>query len=342
MTNTFSIVSTNFFQIFIFIAISFIVTILVTPIFTDFLYKNKLGKKIREKDYDGNKTPIFSKLHQSKENTPTMGGLLVWGVTAVITFTANLSRTGTLLPILTLVSSGIIGAIDDLMNIFKLGARKDGMRFRTKFIMYSVVAVVGSLWFAFKLDWISRGFYVPGIGDVVLGYWYIPLFILVLIFSSFAANQTDGLDGLAGGIFAIAIGAYTFISLIKGNLSLAVFCATILGSLLAFLWFNVYPARFFMGDTGSMSLGMVIAVIAFLTNTVYILPFVGFIMLLEALSTVIQIGSKKIFKRKVFLVAPLHHHYEAKGWPETKVTMRFWIITAFTTSVGLCLVLING
>jgi phospho-N-acetylmuramoyl-pentapeptide-transferase len=323
-------------------SLTFLISILFTPLFTDFLYKNRIGKKIRSTDYSGAKTPIFSSLHKSKENTPTMGGLLIWGSASVVTLIANLSRAGTLLPLFTLIASGVVGAIDDLMNVFGIGFDRGGMRFRTKFIFYTLVAVVGALWFAFKLDWIYRPFFIPGIGDLILGYWYIPVFVIVLVATSFAANQTDGLDGLAGGIFALAFGAYSFISLFKGNYTLAIFCATLTGAILAFLWFNVYPARFFMGDTGAMSLGMTLGVIAFLTNTVYLLPFIGFILMIEALSTVIQIVSKRLFKKKVFKVAPIHHHFEASGWPETKVTMRFWIITAITTAIGLSLVIIYG
>ncbi len=338
----FSLESVRFAEIFSFLAFTFLIAFLATPIFTDFLYRNKIGKKIRTADYEGKRTPIFSRMHKGKENTPTMGGLLIWGTTALVTLVANFSRSGTLLPLFTLVSSGVIGGIDDLMNVFGIGFDRGGMRFRTKLFFYSLVAAVGAIWFAFKLEWISRGLFFPGFGEVVLGYWYIPVFIFVLVFVAFSANQTDGLDGLAGGVFAFAFGAYTFICMLKGNYSLAIFCATLTGAILAFLWFNVYPARFFMGDTGAMSLGMTLGVIAFLTNTVYALPLVGFILFLEAITTIIQIVSKKLFKRKVFLVAPIHHHFEASGWPETKVTMRFWIITAITAVLGIALVIING
>jgi len=339
--NYFPNFSSRILEVFVFTAIAFVVTILFTPLFTDFLYRNKIGKKIRNADYEGNKTPIFSRLHKGKENTPVMGGVLIWGVSALVTLLTNLSRTGTFLPLFTLVTSGVIGAIDDLMNVFGIGVARGGMRFRTKLLSYAIVATAGALWFAYKLEWISRPLFIPGIGDLILGYWYIPVFIIILIFTAFAANQTDGLDGLAGGIFAIAFGAYTLICLVQGNFPLAIFCATILGSTLAFLWFNIYPARFFMGDTGSMALGMTLGVIAFLTNTVYALPFIGFIFLIEAISTIIQIFSKRFFHKKVFLVSPIHHHFEALGWPETKVTMRFWIINAVMTAIGLSLVLVN-
>lgn len=338
----FGMIASDLFGVMVFFSISFVIAWLSTPFLTDFLYKNRIGKKIRDTDHDGNKTPIFSKMHQSKENTPTLGGVLIWGVTAIITLVANFARTGTFLPLFTMVGCGIVGAADDLMNVFGVGISRGGMRFRTKLIMYSMISLAGALWFAFKLDWIQRAFSMGSFGTFVLGYWYIPLFVCVCVFTAFASNQTDGLDGLAGGVFAFAYGAYTFICLLKGNYSLAIFCATIMGSLLAFLWFNVYPARFFMGDTGAMSLGMTLAVISFLTNTVYALPLIGLILIVEAVTTAIQIISKRVFGKKVFLVAPIHHHFEAKGWPETKVTMRFWIISAVSTAVGLSLVLIYG
>jgi len=340
--HVFALVGTQLIGIFVFLAVSFVITMLVTPLFTDFLYRNKIGKRIRTADYEGKKTPIFSKLHKNKENTPTMGGVLIWAVAGIVTLFTNLSRSGTFLPLFTLVASGFIGAIDDLMNVFGIGVDRGGMRFRTKLLIYTVIALAGALWFAYKLEWLTRGFFIPGAGNIVLGYWYIPVFVFVLVATSFAANQTDGLDGLAGGVFATAFAAYTMICLMKGNYPLAVFCATISGSILAFLWFNVYPARFFMGDTGAMSLGMTLGVIAFLTNTVYALPFIGFIMLIEALSTVIQIVSKRVFKRKVFQVAPIHHHFEAIGWPETKVTARFLIVSSIMSAIGLSLVIIYG
>jgi len=320
-------------------AISFVIALIWTPLFTDFLYKNKLGKKIRDTSLDEQKAPIFYKLHKGKENTPTMGGLLVWVTTAVITVLFNLSRAGTWLPLFVLVFSGIIGAIDDLLNIRGIGPNRGGLAFRYKFFLYLSIAVLGAWWFYFKLGW--NVFHVPGLGDVFLGWWYIPLFIAVIVFMAFSVNQTDGLDGLAGGTLAIAYGAYGVIALADGKLALAAFCGTIMGALLAFLWFNVYPARFFMGDTGSMALGATLGIIAFLTNQVAVLPIIGFVFVLEALSTVIQMFSKKFFHKKVFLSAPIHHHLEALGWPESKVTMRFWIISAAMAVIGLMIALIG-
>jgi phospho-N-acetylmuramoyl-pentapeptide-transferase len=243
------------------------------------------------------------------------------------------------LPLFALVASGIIGAIDDLLNVRGIGPNRCGLAFRYKFFLYLIIAALGAWWFYFKLGW--DVFHVPGLGDIFLGWWYIPLFIAVIIFMAFSVNQTDGLDGLAGGTLAIAYSAYGFIALADGKVALAAFCGTIVGALLAFLWFNVYPARFFMGDTGSMALGATLGIIAFLTNQVAVLPIIGFVFFLEALSTMIQLFSKKFFHKKVFLSAPIHHHLEALGWPETKVTMRFWIIAAAMSVIGLMIALIG-
>lgn len=329
----------NLAKIFWLTALSFIIAIIWTPLFTDFLYRNRLGKRIRQTGYDEQKAPIFYRLHKDKAGTPVMGGLLIWVTTAIITLLFNLSRAGTWLPLFALVTTGIIGAIDDLANIKGRGPHNGGLRFRYKFLIYVAIALVGAWWFYSKLGW--DVFHLPGIGDYSLGWWYIPLFVAVIVFFAFSVNQTDGLDGLAGGTLVIAYAAYVVIALVMGKVALAAFCGTIVGALLAFLWFNIYPARFFMGDTGSMALGMTLAVIAFLTNTVAVLPIIGFVFVIEALSTIIQIASKKLFKKKVFLSSPIHHHLEALGWPETKVTMRFWVISAVMASIGLMIALIG-
>lgn len=326
---------------FFLLALSFIIAILWTPLWTDFLYRNQLGKKIRTEGV-GSKTPIFSRLHKDKAGTPNMGGVLIWLTVAAVTLFLNLDRSGTWLPLFVLVTTGLLGLADDWINA--KGAEKGwgGMLFRRKLALCTAIAAVGSWWFAYKLDWLTRPIHIPAVGDWTIGWWYIPLFIIVVVWSALAANQTDGLDGLYGGVALTMYGAYMVIALLAGNTALAGFCASIVGALLAFLWFNIYPARFFMGDTGSISLGMTLAVIAFLTNSVAVLPIIGFVLVIESLSTVIQIASKKLRKgKKVFLVAPIHHHFEAKGWPETKVTMRFWIISAVAASIGLALALIG-
>lgn len=320
-------------------ALSFVIALIWTPLFTDFLYQNRLGKRIRDTGLDAQKAPIFYALHKGKENTPTMGGLLIWVTVAIITLLFNLSRSGTWLPLFALVAAGVIGAIDDLFNIRGIGPNRGGVAFKYKIFFYLAIALVGAWWFYFKLGW--DVFHIPGMGDIFLSFWYIPLFIAVIVGTAFAVNQTDGLDGLAGGTLAISFGAYGLIALVEGKPALAAFCGTIMGALLAFLWFNIYPARFFMGDTGSMALGTTLAVVAFLTNAVAVLPIIGFVFVIEAGSTILQILSKKFFKRKIFLSAPIHHHFEAMGWPESKVTMRFWIISAAMMIIGVMIALIG-
>lgn len=337
--NVVSVSDLALFQLFTFTGLSFLLAIAVTPFFTNFLYKNNLGKRIRHTDYAGQSAPIYAKLHKGKENTPTMGGILVWGTVAVLTLLFNLSRAGTWLPLFGLVAAGVIGALDDLYNIKGIGPNRGGIRFRDKFLLYFLIAAFGAWWFFFKLGWSI--IHIPGFGNFEIGFWYVPLFILVIVGLAFAVNETDGLDGLAGGTLAISYGAYAIIALTQGKTELALFCATIIGALLAFLWFNIYPARFIMGDTGAMALGTTLGVVAFLTNSVVVLPIIGLVFFIEAGSVILQITSKKLFKRKIFLSSPIHHHFEAIGWPETKVTMRFWLISAASGSIGLAIALFN-
>ena len=332
-------------KIFTLTSVAFVFALFSTPILTHFLYKYKLGKNIRN---DGS-TPIFSKLHQDKKGTPTLGGILVWGTTIVIAvlfwftdrvlnFSSSetfnfLTRKETLLPLGAFVGASIVGLVDDFLDIRQLGHKGRGLPFRFKVFLYTFVAIIGSWWFYFKLgfDFV----HVPFYGNLFLGWLFIPFFILVVVGTSFAVNETDGLDGLAGGTLLIAFLSYTLISYMTGKDDLATLLGVVSGSLLAFLWFNVYPARFIMGDTGSMGMGVLLAIVAFLTNSVLLLPLIGFIFVIEAGSALVQIFSKKFFKRKIFLSAPIHHHFEALGWPETKITMRFWIISTVTSIIGV-------
>ncbi len=321
-------------------SLSFLVAILWTPLFTDFLYKNRLGKRIRQTGFDEKKAPIFYALHKHKENTPTMGGLLIWITVAVVTLLMNLTRGQTWLPLFVLVATGLVGAADDLMNIYGIGPNRGGLKFRWKLLLYAVVALIGAWWFYSKLGW--NVISVPGVGPLEIGAWYIPLFVLVVVFTTFSANETDGLDGLLGGTIASAFAAFGIIALLQGKTELAAFCGTILGSLLAFLWFNIYPARFIMGDTGAMALGMTLGVLAFLTDTVFILPLIALVLYVDGLSAVVQILSKKLrHGKKIFLSAPIHHHFQAIGWPEPKITMRFWIVSSVSAMLGIFVYLIG-
>lgn len=332
-------------KIFSLTSVAFLLSIAATPLLSYFLYKFRLGKNIRA---DGS-TPLYTKMHISKQGTPTMGGVLVWGMTLILAvlfwFTDRalamkevhllnfLSRRETLLPLGAMVGAAIVGLADDFLDIKGLGHKGRGFRFRFKVLLYAAVAAIGSWWFYFKLGFDSV--HIPFFGDFVIGLWFIPFFIAVVVGTSFAVNQTDGLDGLAGGVLLMALMAYMVIAVVEGKYNLAAMLGVVNGSMLAFLWFNVYPARFFMGDTGSMGLGVLLAVVAFLTNQVLLLPIIGFIFVLEAASYFIQIGFKIFAGRKFFLSAPIHHHLEAVGWPESKVTMRFWILSAVASIIGL-------
>ncbi|HRH32078.1 MAG TPA: phospho-N-acetylmuramoyl-pentapeptide-transferase [bacterium] len=338
-------------KILILSTMAFLVAFAWTPILTHFLYKFKLGKSIRS----AVTAPMFAELHKKKAGVPTLGGLLMWGTTFGIalffalgawifpgSFLAELnffSRSQTWLPIAALIAAGLVGMADDFMNIHKIGTHGGGIDIRHRLVLYALIAAIGAWWFYIKLGWDSL--HIPLYGDISIGWWYVPFFIIVIVATSFSVNQTDGLDGLAGGTLASAFSAYAVISLIQGRYDLAALCAVIVGSLLAFLWFNIYPARFIMGDTGAMSMGVTLGVVALLTNSALLLPIIGFVFVIESLTTIIQITSKKLFKRKVFLIAPIHHHFEAQGWPEPKVVMRFWVVSWIGAGVGLIVALLD-
>jgi phospho-N-acetylmuramoyl-pentapeptide-transferase len=305
-----------------------------------------MGKQIRENAMTGEKSPIFSSMHAKKAGTPTMGGILIWGCAlAVILFSRIISAAGifdrsllnrkeTWIPVFTMVAVGLLGALDYYLNIKGIGKTK-GLGVKFKLLWLTVFAGVGAYWFYSKLGFNSIA--IPYVGDVAIGWLYIPLFIFIILATANSVNFTDGLDGLASGLLILSFGAFGVIAYLQGLLILAAFCGVIVGALTAFLWFNVPPALFYMGDTGALSLGATLGVIAMLTDQVLILPFIGFIFVIETISVIIQTFSKKVFKKKVFLSTPIHHHFEAKGWPESKVVMRFWIIGGFAAALGLIL-----
>lgn len=337
-------------KIFFFSTLSFLLAFAWTPLLSHFLYKYKLGKNIR----NSKETPIFSALHLKKAGTPTMGGLLVWITALVLTVSFYylskvfdgiwekmnfLSRRETLLPLGALVASAVIGLFDDLIDVWKKKGFGGGLRMKHRFVIYTIIAAIGALWFYFKLDWTTL--HIPFVGNFDIGLWYIPIFIFIIVATAFSVNEIDGLDGLAGGTLLTSFVAFGAISFSQERYDLAVFCAVIAGALLAFLWFNIHPARFFMGDTGAMSLGVTLGIIAMLTNSALYLPVIGFLFVVESLSVIIQMASKKFFGKKVFRSAPFHHHLEALGWPEAKIVMRFWVLSGIFAVVGLMLFLLD-
>lgn len=324
-------------RIFWLTALAFSVAMLLTPLLTTFLYRHKVWKQIKDTAITGERAPIFYALHKKKANVPTMAGTLYWLVAAVVTALFALNRAETWLPLFTLVTAGVLGLIDDVVNLRSSGSGVKGLRVPIKMFFMVLIAGLGAYWFFGRLGWDML--HVPGLGTFSIGLWYVPLFMLVSIATANAVNFTDGLDGLAGGLLASAFAAYAVIALTQGKPELAAFCGVVVGVVLAYTWFNIYPARFLMGDTGSLAFGATLGVVAMLTNTAIVLIVIGGVFVIEALTSIIQIGSKRFFGRKVFLSAPLHHHLEAIGWPETKVTMRLWVIGAVFAIIGLVIAL---
>jgi len=344
-------------KVFLASAVAFFIGIAITPILTDYLYKNKMWKKKSGKVApDGRETPIFNELHKDKEvGTPRFGGVIIWGSVLVVTLIFwllpliwsgtdkfnFLSRNQTWLPLFTLLIGALVGLIDDWRQV---KAEKDcknaGLSFSRRLGVVIVLGLIGGYWFYFKLG--VMAITLPFIGPFWLGVLIIPLFILVMI-ALFSSGVIDGLDGLAGGVMAIIFASYTVIAFFQNQIDLAAFCGAVTGGLLAFLWFNIPPARFYMSETGILGLTTALTVVAFLTDSVATLPIIALPLAATALSVIIQLLSKKLRNgRKVFKVAPLHHHFEALGWPACKVVMRYWVIGIIFAIIGMIITLIGG
>ena len=327
---------------FILSVLAFLIAMALTPLYTFMAYRYKFWKRQRTASTTGEALKIFTKLHANKfkRNIPTMAGAVFVIAIAVVTICFNLDRRETWLPLAALAGGALVGLIDDIINLKGSGKGVAGLRSSLKFLMITAIGLVLGWFFFDRLD--VTAVTVPFIGEWHLGWLIIPLFAFVVVATGNAVNISDGLDGLAGGLAAIAFGSFGVISIMQGNPLMAGFCFTVVGALLSYLWFNIHPARFFMGDVGSFALGTSLGVVAMLTDTLFILPIIGLVFVLEAGSSLIQIFSKKVFKRKVFISAPIHHHLEAIGWPETKVTMRFWVIAAVTSFIGIMVALAGG
>ncbi len=338
-------------KIILLTTLSFGLAMLWMPILLRILHRYKLGKSIR----DSLTAPIYAALHAKKSGTPTMGGVLVWGTVLMLalivmiisrlapdTFFGSLnfiSREQTLLPFGALIASGLIGLIDDYMNVRRIGPHGGGVRFRHRLMMYAAIAAVGAWWFYAKLDWDLL--HVPFFGDFELGWIYPIFFLLVIVSTSFSVNQTDGLDGLAGGSLLTSLGAFGAIAFLQGRFDLTALCGVVIGALLAFLWWNIHPAKFFMGDTGAMSLGVLLGIVAMLLNQPLLLPIVGIVFVIEGVSTLVQIFWKKVYGKKLLLSSPIHHHFEALGWGECTIVMRSWVISIVAAALGVVLALVD-
>lgn len=345
-------------KIFLPTAVAFFVGIAITPFVTDFLYRHKMWKKSSVKlSMDGREASITSKLHNDEERkTPRMGGVVVWGsvtITVLAFFLLSvvfpesifsklsfLSRDQTWLPFATLIAGALFGLIDDYLVCRESGTYLGGgLSLRVRLAFVTLLALWGGIWFYSKLGMDSV--HVPFGGDIYVGAWLIPLFIIFMI-GIYSGGIIDGVDGLSGGVFAAIFSAYGVIAFAEGQVNLAAFSSVIVGGLLAFLWFNIPPARFFNSETGTMALTTTLTVIAFFTNTVLVLPIIALLLIVTSASSLIQIISKKFRGgKKVFLVAPLHNHFQAKGWPPYKVTMRYWVLSVVFAMIGTIIALIG-
>lgn len=348
----------NVIKVFGLASVASIIAILWCPLLTNFLYKHKLWKKsARTKTITGDDATIFNSLHKEKEvGTPRMGGLLIWITVVLVIFLFFilslifpgtwleqfnfLSRSQTWLPLFTLVVASVVGLVDDILVVGGWGKYVGGgITFKKRLLIVILIGLIGSIWFYQKLGW--DVVYIPLLGDVSIGLWYIPLFISVTV-ACWSGGIIDGLDGLAGGTFASIFGAFTIIAFSLGKIDLASFCAVIAGTLFAFLWFNIPPARFYMGETGIMGLTITLATLAFLTDSVLILPVVALPLVITSLSVILQAFSKRLRNgKKIFRLTPIHHHFEAIGWPSYKVTMRFWILAVVFAIIGIILAAIS-
>jgi phospho-N-acetylmuramoyl-pentapeptide-transferase len=323
--------------------LGFLVSMLITPIYTTSAYKWQWWKRPRDTATTGEKATMFMKLHAEKHRRliPTMAGVIFVVAACLVTIPFNLNRAETWLPLAAFVGAASVGLLDDLINIRGDGKGVAGLRAMLKLTLTTVVAAIGGWFFYYKLEVSSIHIPIAG-SDLHIGWLIVPLFILVVVATANAVNISDGLDGLAGGLAATAFMVYAVIAFLEQRYGVAGFCLTIVGALLSYTWFNVYPARFFMGDVGSFSLGTALGVVAMLTDTVLLLPIIGLVFVAEAGSSGLQILSKKLrHGKKIFKIAPIHHHFEASGWPETKVTMRFWIIGQVSAFVGLIIFLLG-
>lgn len=321
---------------------AFLLAMALTPLYTYFAYRYRFWKVQRTQSTTGEKLEVFTQLHAKKfeRNIPTMAGVIGVVAITVITIAFNWSRSQTWLPIAALLGGGAVGLLDDVVNLKSHGKGTAGLRSSMKFLLITILALALGWYFYQKLGF--SAVHIPRLGDVALGLWIIPVFAFAVVATGNAVNISDGLDGLAGGLLSVSFGAFGIIAVLQGNIGIAGFCFTVVGALLSYLWFNIHPARFFMGDIGSFAFGTSLGVVAMLTNSLVLLPIIGILFVVEAGSSLLQIASKRVLKRKIFRSAPIHHHLEALGWPEEKVTMRFWVIAYVAGFFGVLLALAGG
>lgn len=345
-------------KIFIPTIVSFFLGLLITPVATHFFYKYKMWKKkVRTSTTASSE---FLNVHKDKEageiSVPCVGGVIVvlsvLLTTVVFYFLSNfsnnpvflklnfLTRAQTLIPLGLFFFGAFLGLLDDILEISgKSYITRDSPWYtKSKIFMVILFGIITGLWFFTKLD--MHSIHIPFDGIWELGIFFIPLVIIVML-GTFSSGVIDGIDGLSGGVLASVFGAYSMIAFMDNQIDLAVFCGVITGAILAFLWFNIPPARFYMGEVGIMPLTVTLAAVAFLSDTVLLLPIIALPLTLTSLSSSLQLFSKKFFGYRIFKVAPLHHHFEALGWPSYKVTMRYWIFSVMFAIIGIILTIIS-
>lgn len=322
------------FQLFVSLALAMLICILVTPALINYFQKRGIGQVVRT---DGPEP------HLKKQGTPTMGGIAIVASAALswaaVSFSRGFSTKG-FLAIFVLISCALIGLLDDYLKTSK--RRSLGLRARDKLFLQLLVS------FAFSylaVTYASLPTYIelPFTGYVLELSWAYPIFVyLVISATTNTVNLTDGLDGLAAGTVAITSAALAAIAFREKMPDVAFFAAAVSGAAIGFLWWNAHPARIFMGDTGSISLGGAIAAVSILTKTELFLPLIGGIYVLEGLSVILQVLSFRLFKKRIFKMAPIHHHFEMLGWSETQIMIRFWILAGFLAAFGFALYFSGG
>jgi phospho-N-acetylmuramoyl-pentapeptide-transferase len=341
--------------------IAFAIGVISAPLLTHYLYTYKAWKKKGGKEKgmgDTQGTPLFNALHHDREvNVPRMGGVLIWSTVALTAILFSVlgfifdgpfslldftNRSQTWLPLTALLVGGAVGFIDDLLEVTK---SQGGLSLSKRLAIVAIFATFAGWWFYAKLGVTAVG--IPFLaGGLPLGAFFIPFFVIVTL-AIYASGVIDGIDGLAGGVFAIIFMCYAAIAFAQDQIALAAFAATVSGGVFAFLWFNIPPARFYMSETGSMALTLALAITAFSADTlgegvgVSVLPIIAFPLAATVVTNALQVASKKIFKKKLFMIAPIHHHFEMMGWPAYKVTMRYWIITIIAGIFGIAIALLK-
>ncbi len=348
--------TTDILRILVPAALAFLIGVGITPFVTHFLYKHQMWKRRAGKvALDGTVAEEFNRLHNTREvGTPRFGGIIVWASVmlcadllsilariypAAFAGLAFISRGQTWVPLAAFAVGALFGFVDDLFEV----VMQQGLRLRVRLLIVGATLLLVGMWFYDKLD--VHTVTMPFVhGPVELGALFVPFFILVGLFM-YAGGVIDGIDGLSGGVFAIIFGAYSAIAFFQNQLDIAALAAAIAGGLLAFLWFNIPPARFYLSETGTMALTLVLTTLAFFTDTLgggrglTVLPVIGFLLVVTVLSNIIQIFGKKVLGRKIFRIAPLHHHFEALGWPPYKVTMRYWVVGVVAAILGIVIAL---